>query len=332
MTPQVVDLNGDKLNDLIIATFEGTAFLLEGTDKGFKAPQHVKDSAGENVRIAMYWDLEEKKYSEVDRTTEDEEYRSGHHMTSIATVDWDQDGDFDLILGAYEGGVYRCMNEGTATEPKFSAKNLEVQVDGELMMEGTGLTAPRVCDWNGDGKFDILCGGVGGGVFMYPNVGEKGAPEFGDQQVLIKPNGSGPYVKEYPPLKDGLPAHPMSNWHIEPVDYDGDGHLDLLVGGRAFIEAKTRELSDEEQAEVKQLREAQQKFFTTLNELYEAVDRDDEDEMSKLTKSEEYKALMAENRKARKRLAELSPQSKQAELVWLYRNTGRDSKSVSSDE
>ena len=71
MTPQLVDLNADGQQDMVVATFEGTAFLIEGSEDGWKKPQHIVDENDTNVRISMYWDMEEKEYCEVDRSTED---------------------------------------------------------------------------------------------------------------------------------------------------------------------------------------------------------------------------------------------------------------------
>jgi len=101
MTPQLVDLNGDGYQDMIMATFEGTAFVVEGSRKGWKKPAHIVDENDTNVRIAMYYDNEKGDYATVDRSTDDYESDENHHMTSVALVDWDDDGDLDLILGAY---------------------------------------------------------------------------------------------------------------------------------------------------------------------------------------------------------------------------------------
>ncbi len=43
MTPQLVDLNADGHQDMLMATFEGTAFLVAGSKEGWEAPVHIKD-------------------------------------------------------------------------------------------------------------------------------------------------------------------------------------------------------------------------------------------------------------------------------------------------
>ena len=56
MTPQLVDLNADGHQDMVVATFEGTAFLIEGSEDGWKKPQHIVDENDTNVRISAYHD------------------------------------------------------------------------------------------------------------------------------------------------------------------------------------------------------------------------------------------------------------------------------------
>lgn len=324
MTPQVVDLNGDKLNDLVIATFEGTVFLLEGTQNGFRKPTHIKDCNGTNIRISMFADMDGENggYSEVDRSAEGEKWHKQHHMTSVATVDWDDDGDFDLILGAKQGGLYRCMNIGSATKPKFAAINHQVMAGEEHMMFGTRLAAPRICDFNSDGKFDILCGGREGGVFMFENLGTKSEPKFGERKVLIESNGSS-FAKTLAPTENGFLIHPIAEWHVEPVDYDNDGHLDLLVGGRAKVETKGNKLNDEEQAKLDELTKQRKAVSSEMAEMFNAIDENAPySEVDKLAKSDEFKKLGEKFQEIKSKIRELVPAPKTFELIWLYRNKG----------
>jgi hypothetical protein len=82
-------------------------------------------------------------------------------------VDWDCDGDLDVIMqgGQYEGSVY--FMENISTTP------------GEYNFVNRGHVHPRVirchevhvstCDWNKDGIPDILCGDISGNVYYYLN-------------------------------------------------------------------------------------------------------------------------------------------------------------------
>lgn len=322
MSPQLVDMNADGENDMVMATFEGTAFLVEGTKKGFKAPKHILDSEEDLVRISMYWDLEENTYLNVDRSAEGEENNEAHHMTSTAAVDWDDDGDLDLILGAYEGALYLCMNEGSKTAPKFSPTNYQIKADGKHMTIDGGLATPRVCDWNQDGLFDILCGGSNGGVFFFKNIGKKGEPKFAAAEALIEQaEGADPYAMNETPSKDGVPVQPATSFHIEPVDYDNDGDLDLLVGGQCYVSSEKKKLTDEEKEELAGIEEKMAEANEKMEKMFKAAGDDDE-AMDKIYDSEEFQKLQEGMSGIWERQMELSPQPKQANLIWLYRNNG----------
>lgn len=313
-----------------MATFEGTAFLIEGSENGWNEPRHIKDVNDTNVRISMYYDMEENEYKDVDRSTDDYESNASHHMTSIALVDWDEDGDQDLILGAYEGALYLCMNEGTPSEPKFAASNLQVMANGSPITIEGGLATPRVVDWDADGLFDILCGGSKGAVYYYRNQGKKGEPEFAAAETLISKttgsvesssDGSDP-MEDYlssmmVPSKDGLPACPGTSFHIETVDYDGDGDLDLLVGAQSYFRQEQKDLSEAEEEELAEINEKMEGLQEKLMKMYEGLERE---EMQELMEDEEFQKLSNEMNELYERSEELQPSPEPANLIWLYRN------------
>ncbi len=312
MTPQLVDLNADGHPDMIAATFEGTAFFMEGTEDGFKGPEYIMDEKNEMVRISFYYNMDDDEFQNVDRSSEDEENNEIHHMTSIAAVDWDADGDQDLILGAYEGALYLCMNNGTARRPNFSATNSQIKADGEYITMD-GLATPRVCDWDGDGLFDILCGGSKGGVYFYRNTGAEGAPEFATGETLIEQ----PEGHEVPTI-DGRPTMPGKSYHIEVIDYDGDNDLDLLVGGQSYYEQEEKELTDEEKTELEELEEKSEAVREKMSAMFEDIE--EQEEMEEIHESEEYEKITEEVMLLMARRYELQPHSEAANYVWLYRN------------
>ena len=331
MTPQFVDLNADGIKDMVMATFEGTAFFVEGTPDGYKPPTHILDGADSMVRISMYWDLEAEEYQNVDRSIAGEDNIEQHHMTSIALVDWDEDGDLDLILGAYEGALYLCMNEGDAHSPRFATNNLRIKADGEHALITGGLATPRVCDWNGDGLFDILCGGSEGGVTWLQNVGKKGEPQFAASQTLVAKTTGRVEVEDDPngylanrlvPEKDGLPTCPGTGFHIEPVDYDGDGDLDLLVGAQSYCKAVEKGLTPEEQKELKEIETKIEELSAKRDEMIAAVD---EEKMKELYESEQFQKDYQELVTYYRRQSALLPGPTESNLIWLYRNNGSSS-------
>ncbi len=158
--------------------------------------------------------------------------RSGGLMSSMyhtrpGVADWDGDGRFDLLLGNILGHVFFHRNTGTASEPDFGAGRM-LTADSKPIDVGY-YAAPKVVDLDGDGDLDLACGCNGGTVKVFENVGTRTAPRLvarGPLQAEGKPIMSPPKPCPETPFmrKDYVPVP-------ELVDWDGDGDLDLLLGG-----------------------------------------------------------------------------------------------------
>ncbi len=218
MQPQLADLTGDGRLDLYSGCFEGGLYVLAGrAEGGFAAPLALKDKGGRILRLGQYWDDEKSEWTGVADSTFKDELGIGG-----AAVDWDEDGDLDLLLGSNGGRLFLRRNEGTAAQPAFALDSESLMSgDGPLAVPGAHLI-PTVVDWDGDGKFDVLSGGGDGGAFWFRNVGKKGAPRFEQAKALLEPKA-----------ERGTPQAPIwpgERTQICAADYDGDGDLDLLIG------------------------------------------------------------------------------------------------------
>ena len=143
--PWAVDWNGDGKLDLVVGNFGGSFYLFKGEGKGKFAPKPEALKAG---RGSLQID--------------------GHHSDPFV-IDWDGDGDLDILSGADKGGVQWAENTaGRGKLPAFEGFTSLIkpgriyemgQLVGEQELTGSsGSTRVWADDVNGDGKLDILVG------------------------------------------------------------------------------------------------------------------------------------------------------------------------------
>ena len=132
-------------------------------------------------------------------------------------VDWDLDGDLDLLVGSSDGLVYLFINTGDAEEYEFTDEGA-ISAGGEEIWMGTE-TCPAFGDLDGDGNRDLLVGSIWGELWFYPNTGENDDPQFGEGIQLQEQNDEDTTAIVLPQY-----SRPVL------VDWEGDGDLDILCG------------------------------------------------------------------------------------------------------
>lgn len=318
---QLVDMNGDGRKDILVRSFSGVPQWLMNTKDGFGESTHIRDKNGKLVSLSQYWDDDKNDWIMKNG--------DGIICSSVAAVDWDDDGDMDLLLGGYSGEALELrLNEGVkGGAVKFASSNQPVLVGGKpfsFMSGGDGgygfggIGTPRIADWNGDGLFDILIGTIYGEVVLLENTGSKGSPKFSEMTTLVEPflGRAGSKQIKRVPSKNGLPAGPGSSFHIEVVDYDGDGDLDLLVGARSEWLVGDIKVPTAAQLELKKQLDQETKLAQTKMMQYEKANAKD----GKLNSRAEYKALIDDYHAIRlKALAVIKDPIERGDFVWLYR-------------
>jgi hypothetical protein len=164
-------------------------------------------------------------------------------------VDWEDDGDLDILIGRFDGDLKLRINEGTRMEPAFASENLEIRLENEPLRVEAHF-CPKVADWDNDGLWDIIAGSEGGSVTFFRNIGKKSMPAFSPGKVLVPAAVSLGLVAAN---LDDSQILPGVRSQVEVVDLNGDGKLDLLLGDYYETFELKANLSTEQRQEVEAL-------------------------------------------------------------------------------
>ncbi|PJB22038.1 MAG: hypothetical protein CO114_02150 [Euryarchaeota archaeon CG_4_9_14_3_um_filter_38_12] len=176
--PYIIDYNNDGDLDLILGCHNGTVYYYENNnDNTLATGVALKDENG-NINVG--------------------------YAACPVVLDWNKDGDNDLIIGNGYGRIYYYERNDTSTDYIFK---------GQIQSTPAFLEVPnyaKTCaaDWSfpKDGLLDLWIGDANGDVSIYENDGD----------------GTFTYRKKYD----------VTSSHIAPfaTDYNGDGDIDLIVG------------------------------------------------------------------------------------------------------
>ena len=223
ITPTAVDFNGDGHLDIVCGDEDGRVAFLENTGKTvegmpqFLPPRYFRQFAAD--------------------------VKFGALITPYA-VDWDGDGDEDLVSGNTAGYIGFIENLGGM--PTRWAQPRYLSAEGKLIHEQAGpngsIQGPAeekwgysilsVADWDGDGLPDIMTNGIWGKIVWYKNIGTRTAPRLaaGKPVELTLPAGAknpAPAWNWWKPVGNEL----VTQWRTTPQmsDWNGDGLMDLVM-------------------------------------------------------------------------------------------------------
>ncbi len=235
IVPTAIDWDNDGNIDIIVGQEDGRVALMKNTGKvidnmpQFELPFFFRQQA--------------------------DEIKFGALVTPYS-IDWDSDGDEDLICGNTAGYIGFIENLSGGTNPRW-AEPVCLEVDGKVIhiqagekgsIQGPaeskwGYTTLSVADWDGDGLNDIMINSIWCKIMWYRNIGTKTQPKLAAAQpVLVDYPGQTPY----PQWNWWKPEdkHLVTQWRTTPLMYDlnKDGLMDLVMldqeGYLAYYERK----------------------------------------------------------------------------------------------
>jgi hypothetical protein len=171
-------------------------------------------------------------------------------------VDWDHDGDTDIVSGNTAGCLefFENLSGPKVAQPKWAAPR-RLEADGKVfrIMAGPngsiqgpaeskwGYTTLNVADWDGDGLHDLVLNSILGDVVWLRNTGSRMAPQFAaPQPVQVEWVGPQPALAWGWRRPQGKAL--LTQWRTTPVvhDFNRDGLPDLAMldheGFLAFFE------------------------------------------------------------------------------------------------
>lgn len=165
--PLTIDVNGDGLLDLLIASdFTRTPTLTK------RSRLYYFDNTGSATNPVF--SLEDSDFASLSTF--------GFNGASPALGDLDNDGDLDMLIGDADGFLHYFRNDPSGGEASFTLINPNYMGINTLGQNA----APEIADINGDGLLDLLVGERVGTIAYFENTGSTNAPQFSQAATNAK--------------------------------------------------------------------------------------------------------------------------------------------------
>jgi hypothetical protein len=213
---EVADWEGDGDLDFVVGNELGYVQLIENVSRGgrtmFASPRVL-------VRVARWQFFDDA----------DPEKNLGQAKPTC--VDWDGDGDLDLLVGNNANRVAHFENTGTRARPRLGPMQVIRHDGGECF----GFRKrPAAVDWNGDGLLDLVAGSAGERNRVDPK-GEETVCVFlryRDRDGRLRLHQGTPLRME----NGSVLRLPVPYRHgFEVADWERRGQLDLFTNEQGYL-------------------------------------------------------------------------------------------------
>jgi hypothetical protein len=150
-------------------------------------------------------------------------------MIVPTAIDWDQDGDVDLIVGDEDGRVALVEHTGKVVDgqPQFLPPVYFQQQAAEVKFGA--LATPVGFDWDGDGDEDLICGNTAGYIGFIENLDGGNPPRWAAPRRL---EATGKTIRIEAGPNGSIQGPCEAKWGYTTVsvaDWDGDGLPDIVA-------------------------------------------------------------------------------------------------------
>ncbi len=224
---KLADWDGDGDIDLLFGGEEGFIGLCENIAGSGKTPQLMQSVFLEQLNAPM----------------------DGGSLVIPVCVDWDDDGDNDLVVGCSGYEILLFENEGSNLKPIWSAGHpiyaggtaIQLMPGPDGCVQGPqenywGYGQPVVVDWDGDGLNDLIVTGNRMTHHFFKNIGHHGHPHLAAGNLIQLKNPPRGEDGKRTDLPWGIRYEPQGNELItvhrtrpEALDWDGDGIMDYIT-------------------------------------------------------------------------------------------------------
>ncbi len=213
---------------VIPGTLAGHLHFLKGKSDGqFEAAQVLLNAKGDPARNV------EADSSDVQRSLI-------NYCTHQHAIDFDEDGDLDLIVGSNKDEFF--FHENTAGKDKKVSLSADTEPLSIRLPDGARHSAPHMVDWDSDGDLDLITGTSAGGVLLAKNSGTAKEPYWGGFELLV------PFCSK-DEMESEIRIDQLQlgrSTRVWVCDYNKDGLLDLVVGDCVeAAELKSEEIRSE---------------------------------------------------------------------------------------